>query len=215
MIIFLIIFAANKGFIMRRKKKREIFRVILPCKGYVKEYLTTNYGRKDDTWNDLVDFTADRELHDYFIALLKRCEEKNDNKIKGTQYLYRVSVAITYDQFQRYGWLLSMTDTLRLNSMLERRVKGILYSYVGALRSVGLPLSECIRRFRVRTGISEWLWDTDTIRRDLNRNMHVDTHASDIFLRKIGENVWRSLSQVRTITQEGFKTYIENEEIDL
>ena len=196
---------------MKRSMKRDIYRVILPCKGYVKAYLLGNFASPDDDWAELVNLSADKALHDYFLTLLRRGEERNDSRLKGTRYTYQVSVEITYDQFQRYGWMLTATDTAKFNAMLERRVKSMLYAYVSALRSIGLPMMECVRRFRHRTGITEWMWDTDSIRKDLQRNLRTDPSPYHEFLQKIEENVWRVLPQSGTITQQGMKTYTEDD----
>lgn len=192
---------------MARDKKKDRFRVIVPCKGYVKAYLLANYNRPDEDWEELINLSDDRPLHDIFLSMLKRGEERYDNRLKGTRYRYQVSIEITYDQFQRYGWLLSMTDTMKFNALLEHRVKHILYSYVGALRVTGIPLMECIRRFRDKTGISEWMWDTDSIRKDLQRHLEFDPAIMDDFLRKIEQNVWRMLSKCGTITEQGVDNY--------
>ena len=198
---------------MRRTRKREIFRVILPCKSYVKEYLIKNFGRPDDNWPDLVNLSSDKVLHDYFLTLLQRGEERDDNKRNGNLYKCQVSIEITHDQFLRYGWVLTATDTAKLNAMIERRIKSILYGYVSALRSIGIPVMECIRRFRMRTGISEWMWDTDSIRKDLQRNMKATPAPFMDFLQKIEENVWRILSQAEIITQQGLNSYNGNTHI--
>ena len=194
---------------MARKKDR--FRVIIPCKGYVKAYLLANFNRPDDEWKEIVNFAPDKPLHDYFLSLLRKSEERNDARLKGTRYRHKISIEITYDQFQRYGWLLTMTDTMKLNALLERRVKHILYSYVSALRITGMPLMECVRRFRERTGIDEWMWDTDSIRKDLQRHLRYDPAIFEGFLKKIEENVWLTLSDTGTITVKGLDTYINNE----
>lgn len=194
---------------MARKKDR--FRVIIPCKGYVKAYLLANFNRPDDEWKEIVNFAPDKPLHDYFLSLLRKSEERNDARLKGTRYRYKISIEITYDQFQRYGWLLTMTDTMKLNALLEHRVKHILYSYVSALRITGMPLMECVRRFRERTGIDEWMWDTDSIRKDLQRHLRYDPAILEDFLKKIEENVWLTLSDTGTITVKGLDTYINNE----
>lgn len=191
--------------------KRDIYRVILPCKGYVKAYLLGNFASPDDDWAELVNLSSDKALHDYFLTLLRRGEERGDSRLKGTRYAYQVSIEITYDQFQRYGWMLTATDTAKFNAMLERRVKSMLYAYVSAFRSIGLPMMECVRRFRHRTDITEWLWDTDSIRKDLQRNLRTDPSPYHEFLQKIEENVWRVLSQSGTITQQGMKTYTEDD----
>lgn len=192
-----------------KKKKKDIFRVIVPCKGYVKAYLLANFGRPDEDWAELVNLSSDKALHDYFISLLRRGDEHYDSQLKGARYRYQVSVEITYDQFNRYGWLLTMTDTMRFNAMLERRVKQMLYSYVGALRITGMPLMECIRRFRERTRIEEWMWDTDSIRKDLQRHLCFDPTMMEDFLRKIEQNVWLTLSKCGTLTEEGLHNYID------
>lgn len=196
---------------MSRKSRRDIFRVIMPCKGYVKAYLLANFRHPDPDWPELVNLSADKPLHDYFLTLLKKSEQRNDKKLKGTRYTEKVSIEITYDQFQRYGWLLTMTDTQKLNTMLERRVKQILYAFVGVLVMTGIPMTECVRRFRRRTGINEWMWSTDSILKDLRRNLRYDTQPMDDFLRKIEEKVWSTLSQGGTLTQQGLEQYEKTE----
>ena len=189
---------------MRRpSSKKEIFRVIMPCKGYVKAYLLRNFRHADPDWPELVNLSSDKALHDYFLTLLRKSEQRNDCRLKGTRYRHQVSIEITYDQFQRYGWLLTMTDTRKLNTLLECRVKQMLYAYVGTLRMTGLPLMDCVRRFRERTGITEWLWDTDSIRKDLQRHLDFNPALMEDFLLKIEKNVWRTLSKCGTVTQQG------------
>ena len=197
---------------MGKTKKKDRFRVIVPCKGYVKAYLLANFNRPDEDWPELVNLSSDKPLHDIFLSMLQRGEERYDNRLKGTRYRYQVSIEITYDQFQRYGWLLTMTDTMRWNAILERRVKHILYSYVSALRMTGLPLMECIRRFRERTRIEEWMWDTDSIRKDLQRHLAYDPTIMEDFLRKIEENIWATLSRIGTVTEQGALNYMEVKE---
>ena len=198
-----------------KQKKKDRFRVIVPCKGYVKAYLVANYNRPDEDWPELINLSSDKPLHDIFLSMLQRGEERYDSRTKGTRYRYQVSIEITWDQFQRYGWLLTMTDTMRFNAMLESRVKCILYNYVGMLRVTGLPLMECIRRFRDRTHIDEWMWDTDSIRKDLQRHLAYDPSLMEDFLRKIEQNVWSTLSKCGTVTAQGIKYYTEDERIDI
>lgn len=191
----------------RRTFKKDIFRVIMPCKGYVKAYLLSNFRHPDPDWPELVNISSDKVLHDYFLTLLRKSEQRHDCRLKGTRYRCQVSIEITYDQFQRYGWLLTMTDTQKLNTLLECRVKQMLYAFVGSLRMTGLPLMDCVRRFRERTGITEWLWDTDSIRKDLQRHLEYDPAIMDDFLHKIEKNVWRTLSRCGTVTEQGEQEY--------
>lgn len=205
----LIIFVIKNHIVRRGSSRKDIFRVIMPCKGYVKAYLLANFRHPDPDWDELVNLSSDKLLHDYFLTLLRKSEQRNDTRLKGTRYHHQVSIEITFDQFQRYGWLLTMTDTMKLNTLLERRVKQMLYAYVGALRITGLPLMDCVRRFRISTGINEWLWDTDSIRKDLQRHLDYDPSIMDDFLVKIEEKVWRTLSHSGTITAQG-ETIYEN-----
>lgn len=197
-----------------KKRRKDKFRVIVPCKGYTRAYLIHNFSSPDEDWPELVSLAADKPLHDYFLTLLRRGEEREDNRLKGTLYNCQVSVEITYDQFQRYGWMLTSTDTAKFNAMLERRVKSMLYAYISAFRAVGVPLMECIRSFRQRTGITEWMWDTDSIRKDLQRNLRTDATPFRELLQKIEKNVWRVLSRSGTITNQGYNHYT-NEDTDI
>lgn len=184
--------------------------MIIPCKPYVKAYLLANFNRPDEDWPEIVNFADDKVLHDYFLSLLKKGEERYDSRLKGTRYTAQVSIEITYDQFQRYGWMLTLTDTVKFNTLLERRVKQMLYFFVGTLHVTGLPLMECVRRFRTATKISEWDWDTDSIRKDLQRHLTFDTTAYEEFLRKIEEKVWSTMSEVGTITAAAQPSHTEN-----
>ena len=196
---------------MKKRKKKDRFRVIIPCKPYVKAYLLANFNRPDEDWPEIVNFADDKVLHDYFLSLLKKGEERYDNRVKCTRYKAQVSIEITYDQFQRYGWMLTLTDTVKFNTLLERRVKQLLYFYVGTLRVTGMPLMDCVRRFRTATRITEWDWDTDSIRKDLQRHLTFSAEAMEEFLLKIEQNIWRTLSDCGTITPEGLRRLkIEN-----
>ena len=190
---------------MKKRSRKDIFRVIVPCKGYVKAYLLANFRHPDPDWPELVNLSADKALHDYFLTLLRKNEQRNDKRLKGTRYRCTVSVEITYDQFQRYGWLLTMTGVQKLNTMLEHRVKQMLYSYVGMLRMTGMPTTECVRRFRLRTGISEWMWDTDSILKDLRRNLYYNPTPMEDFLQKIEEKIWLTWSKGGTLTKQGLE----------
>ena len=175
----------------------------MPCKGYVKAYLLSNFRHADPDWPELVNLRPDKELHDYFLTLLRKSEEHYDSRLKGTRYRYQISIEITADQFQRYGWMLSMTATQQLNTFLERRVKSMLYSYIGTLRMTGLPIMACINRFRERLHITESMWDTDSIRKDLQRHLRLNSTPFDEFLQKIEENVWCTLSEFGTLSSNG------------
>jgi hypothetical protein len=197
---------------MSNNKKRERARLQLNCKRYVKAYLLANYNSPDAEWKEIIDLSTDKVLYPIFVSMLKRNEGRYDNRSKCAKYNATVSIALTMDQFRRYGWMLSNTETLRFNRILEYRVKRMLYSSVGALRITGMPISDCIRRFRLATHITECDWDTDSIRKDLQRHLPDISDLSDDFLKKIEEKVWCTLSQHGTTCTHDKKQY-KNEEL--
>ena len=58
----------------------------MPCKGYVKAYLLLNFRHADPDWPELVNLSSDKALHDYFLTLLRKSEQRNDCRLKGTRY---------------------------------------------------------------------------------------------------------------------------------
>jgi len=199
---------------MSKKNKKDRVTVCMPCKRYVKAYLLANFNSPDDNWDEIVNLSADKELNDQFLNRLKRGDNHLSSRTKGTRYTEMVHIEISWDTFYRHGWMLTQGETLKFNQCLERRVKSMLYSYVSSLHAVGLPVSECINRFRKSTKISEFDWDTDSIRKDLQRHMKLDATIADDFFKKIEKNVWVTLSKSKTITEQGYKTYTGEDEED-
>ena len=190
------------------KKSNERVTVAFYCKPYVKAYLIANFNAPDEEWPEIVNFGEDKELYNNLLSSLTKNSERYDSRVKCYQCTELVYIEITWDIFYRYGWMLTKTETLRFNKLLEKRVKSILYSFVSALRIVGLPISQCIERFRKRTHITEADWDTDSIRKDLSRNLFIDHSLTDDFLRKIEKNVWCVLSKNRTISHKGYNQLV-------
>lgn len=138
----------------KHSKKQERMAVWVPCKGYVKRFLVSNYNRPDDDWAELVNLSPNRELAEDFRRRLIRGESRRDLTVRG-RYTTQVAIEISMDTFQRYGWLLSPTETLHFNSRLERDVKQVLHTYCAMLSITGLSIADRIKRFRKATGITE------------------------------------------------------------
>lgn len=191
----------------KHSKKQERMAVWVPCKGYVKRFLVSNYNRPDDDWAELVNLSPNRELAEDFRRRLIRSEARRDLTVRG-RYTTQVAIEISMDTFQRYGWLLSPTETLHFNSRLERDVKQVLHTYCAMLSITGLSIADRIKRFRKATGITEIDWDTDSIRKELQRNAKINGEDDfEQICKKIEEKCWAILSKSGHITQQGLEEY--------
>lgn len=191
----------------KHSKKQERMAVWVPCKGYVKRFLVSNYNRPDDDWAELVNLSPNRELAEDFRRRLIRGEARRDLTVHG-RYTTQVAIEISMDTFQRYGWLLSPTETLHFNSRLERDVKQVLHTYCAMLSITGLSIADRIKRFRKATGITEIDWDTDSIRKELQRNAKINGEVDfEQICKKIEEKCWAILSESGHITQQGLEEY--------
>ena len=86
----------------KHSKKQERMAVWVPCKGYVKRFLVSNYNRPDDDWAELVNLSPNRELAEDFRRRLIRGEARRDLTVRG-RYTTQVAIEISMDTFQRYG----------------------------------------------------------------------------------------------------------------
>ena len=190
------------------KNKKTRFVVWMPCKTYVKSYLLHNYNSPDEDWPEIVNIANNQVLHDQFLIRLKKQSYRRDKTLKCSQYKSSVPVEITKDEFYRYGWSLTDTDLIKFNKMLEANVKTILHTYICMMRMTGMNMTDCINRFRDKTHINEIDWDTDSIRKEIQRNLDApDQTLIDDFLNKIEQKVWGVLSNNGTITEQGRRYY--------
>lgn len=191
----------------KHSKKQDRMAVWLPCKGYTKRWLLANYNSPDDNWAELVNLSPNRELAEDFRRRLIRGEARRDNSVHG-RYTTQVAIEISMDTFNRYGWMLSPTETLHFNSRLERDVKQVLHTYSAMLSMTGLSIAERIKRFRKATGITENDWDTDSIRKELQRNAKVNgDDGFELICKKMEQKCWAVLSKSGHITEQGKELY--------
>ena len=192
---------------MKQKKNRDRWVVWVPCKGYVKRWLIANFNRPDEHWQEIVNLSSCKELAEDFKKRLVRHEARRDKIVKG-HYTTRVAIEITEDTFNRYGWSLTPTEALAWNSMVERKVKMVLHTYNSMLSITGRSFSERIKRFRHATGITELDWDTDSIRKELQRNSKVSAEEDfEQIVKKIEQKCWALLSKNGLITEQGILEY--------
>lgn len=192
---------------MAKHSNKDRMAVWVPCKGYVKRWLLDNYNSPDDNWAELVNLSPNRELAEDFRRRLIRGEARRDNSVRG-RYTTQVAIEISMDTFNRYGWMLSPTETLHFNSRLERDVKQVLHTYSAMLSMTGLSIAERIKRFRKATGITENDWDTDSIRKELQRNAKVNgDDGFELICKKMEQKCWAVLSKSGHITEQGKELY--------
>lgn len=192
---------------MAKHSNKDRMAVWVPCKGYVKRWLLANYNSPDDNWAELVNLSPNRELAEDFRRRLIRGEARRDNSVHG-RYTAQVAIEISMDTFNRYGWMLSPTETLHFNSRLERDVKQVLHTYSAMLSMTGLSIAERIKRFRKATGITENDWDTDSIRKELQRNAKVNgDDGFELICKKMEQKCWAVLSKSGHITEQGKELY--------
>ena len=192
---------------MAKHSNKDRMAVWVPCKGYVKRWLLANYNSPDDNSAELVNLSPNRELAEDFRRRLIRGETRRDNSVRG-RYTTQVSIENSMDTFNRYGWMLSPTETLHFNSRLEREVKQVLHTYSAMLSVTGMSIAERIKRFRKATGITENDWDTDSIRKELQRNAKINGDADfEKICKKMEQKCWAVLSKSGHITEQGKEEY--------
>lgn len=194
---------------MRANKDR--FVCWLPCKPYVKQYLLANFNAPDDNWNEIVNLSADKDLHADFIARLGK-NGRWDRKYKTlAKYVANVPIEIKKDEFYRYGWSLSNTDVIRFGVKVERRIKQMLFLYLDTNVCMGLPLSAAIRNFQHLFGYDDDSWSYETIRREYNRHSGKKNANNETIFEYIDKIIMGKLYEFGTISQKGKSAYENNQ----
>lgn len=145
------------------------FTITLPTKPYVKRFLELNYGNP-------VDFTKDRMLYPILRKKLEKKSHRHDkyySRMNQIRYTDEVVLTITQDDFYRYGWELSLTDTIAFNKEMETRAKMFMYMIVSPRLGFGMDLTSAIRYFQTRYLFPEEVWPLDSIEKDCRRNLTI------------------------------------------
>lgn len=193
------------------KQKIERWVVWIQCKGYTKKYLLSNFNSADDDWPEIVNLASDKVLHRSFINHLTRSNHQRDKRISNKRYPVTVPIEINKNIFNRYGWELTDTEQVEFNAEVEQRVKLILHTYVSMMSITGMSIKECIRRFRLATGINEFDWDEDSIRKEISRHCKVNGKEEfEQICKNITKKVCAILSENGLITKQGEDEYENN-----
>lgn len=155
------------------------FYVILPCKPYVKRYIEQNFGNP-------ADFSSNKILQHELVRSLKKPNKRFDYKIgysnAVSNYKSKIDMIISEDLFSRYGWMLSVTDVININRIIESMVKGFMNAMVGLSVANGFPTKDSILDFQDRYNYPEEVWAYESIVKEFQRHGKkiVRTYQSEI-----------------------------------
>jgi hypothetical protein len=148
---------------------------------------------------------------------LESCNRKEEPKLTWQaieQYgekTEEIDVKISQDDFYRYGWELSKTDIIYMNSLFEGRCKLLMYTVVGAHVAVGMTLSGSIDYFQDKYYFPEDIWQKESIYKDCQRNLRIDKNEIySTISGVIDKIILVKLSANRTISHKAKKAYESN-----
>ena len=142
----------------------EKFVVTIPVKPYVKRFVELNYGLP-------ADFTKHPDIQKEFRRCLRkpvtRREIQFDNRL--CCYTENLEIVISQDDFYRYGWELSKTDTVAFGKIFESSIKSRMHTVVSIYRGVGLSIKESILKFQSHYLMEEEYWSYESIKKEYYR----------------------------------------------
>lgn len=177
----------------------------IPCKTYVKAYLENNCG-------DPVDLKLLPDLHALFIRNLRYNKHEARREQKHAidsmcNYKSAVLIKVPENIFYRYGWELSKGGLLEFNKEAETKIKFMMRYYVAFNRSLGIPVSTCIRDFQEKYDFPEAVWPYESIKKDFDR--HGQFIRPDIMSQMKDEINKIFLSNLSTLGTVSIKLYKE------
>lgn len=145
---------------------KEVYCIPIRCKKYVQRYLMRNFGHPVKGHPYLVDVRSDDDLREFLNRAIKN-PENNRNKwlqsFEGKKRDCIIELLISADTFNRYGWELSITDEVHLNSILEARCKKLLLDFLKLQYALHEDLHDAIEEFYREFGFSERTWPSGSI----------------------------------------------------
>lgn len=179
------------------------FYLIVACKPYVKRFLEINFGNP-------VDLSGDIMLRTMIRQSLKKPDKKFD-KILGEmscRYCETIRVKISDDEFYRYGWELSKSDTVKFGKEIESRVKFMMRTLVAVNLSLNGSIKMSIIHFQDSFEFQEDVWPYDTIKKEFFRNgIHDQIDFNDEIFNKLENIIMVNLSKKGTVLPQALKHY--------
>ena len=141
--------------------------VTVPCKPYVKSFLTNTYGNP-------VNLKKDKHIYKYVKSVLTREIHRNNDKASFKMYgkmIYREEVKLmtNNDTFKYNGFDIHRDDIVDLNALFEGHIKKIVAVFVFALMSCGFKTIAAINEAQEVFRFSEDDMSTELIIQALKR----------------------------------------------
>jgi hypothetical protein len=179
------------------------FTVKVSVKPYVKKYLHNNCGCP-------VDITNLPALNEYFINLLSKPSHRRELSINNKFYSETVEILISEDTFNRYGCLLSKTDTVKFNARIESLVKFASRMFISNNLILGIPVARSIKEFQELFGFTDDEFQYETIKKDFDRHGRKMESKTLVVLKDEMKKIFLdNLSNIGTLSEK----YLNNNEI--
>ncbi len=147
------------------------FKVVLPAKPYVRQYLINHYRDERYPNSEAVSLKGDPELKGILRNILYKKSHRNRNKYPKVplHYNMQVEIVISHDEFDRYGWEIAPEDAVRFGRIIEQRAKNEMLLFLDTYTAFGQSISLSIDRFQKLLHYPEDIWSAETIRREYTR----------------------------------------------
>jgi hypothetical protein len=177
------------------------FTIKIPCKKYVKAYLEINCGSPVNL-HHLPDL-----LEEFRRGLARKPCHRETSEL--AVFRDTVTVIIPSDMFYRHGWELNKENILDFNRNVELKVKFFMRQYVAVNKSLGCPVSCCIREFQTEFGFFEPVWSYESIKKDFDRHGSVPELKIIRELRaELNKLLLDNLSELGTISRKLKKEHV-------
>jgi hypothetical protein len=143
------------------------FTVGIYLKSYVSKHLTNLFG---DPVNLYHESGRGRELRYLMLDSLRKPCYKYEKRIHNHSFEVETRFVISNNDFYHYGWYISKTDMLRMNSRVEAKIKLAMRNFIAFQQSYGISISDSIKSFRDYYNFDEDCFPYETIKKDFYRN---------------------------------------------
>ena len=133
----------------------------LRCKKYVAHFLRQKHGH-----NPLMD----KETSDgiFFLNVLNR--QRKERELAFSSYGEKVTIHISYRNFERYGGELTKTAMIDFNRYMELRLKQVFVAHMEALVDIaGFQQHAAIRLFQQKNGLTDEEWSFYALKKHYQR----------------------------------------------
>ncbi|MCD4681110.1 MAG: hypothetical protein K8S00_12065, partial [Bacteroidales bacterium] len=134
--------------------------------------------------------------------LLSKPSKRYESKINNKFYTDEIEILISKDNFNRFGYELTKTDTVRFNSRIESLIKFASRLFIANNNSLGISITQSIKEFQDMFGFTDDDFQYDTIKKDFDRHgMKFETRILVAFKQELKKIFLENLSEIGTVSQ--------------